>query len=41
MGLEKTLDGKKFSLQRHQRRLGSMCDNAGGWKGTWISDKGS
>ena len=31
MGLDKTLDGKKFSMQRHSRRLGSAVDNAGGW----------
>jgi len=37
MGMEKTVDGKKFSMLRHQRRLGSMADNAGGWKGRKMS----
>ncbi len=33
MGLEKTADGKKFSMLSHMRRAGSIADNAGGWKG--------
>ncbi len=32
MGMEKTEDGKKFNAQKHSRRLGSVNDNAGGWK---------
>jgi len=33
IGLEKTLDGKKFNMQQHSRRVGAIVDNAGGWKG--------
>ena len=33
IGLEKTVDGKKFNMQMHSRRVGSIVDNAGGWKG--------
>jgi ATPase subunit of ABC transporter with duplicated ATPase domains len=33
VGLEKTVDGKKFVSQEHGRRMGSIADNAGGWKG--------
>ena len=32
VGLETTLDGKKFNAQKHGRRVGSEVDNAGGWK---------
>jgi len=37
MGLDKTEDGKKFNAQSHGRRMGSIADNAGGWKGRKMS----